>query len=238
MNTVFNAMDRSRLLLDVSLWSAPLTDIDSGIRFSASSADLYHLDVADAHFVPVLLLFPDLIAAINTKTDKVLHVHLMMDEPLGHLDSFIEAGADIITIHAELGNKAVEENISYLRQKGIAVGLALCVESDVSVLDGYLDRIDLVLLMGTPIGVKGVGMDSRTPDRVRAIKAKLRERGLLDQVVVSVDGGIRTETVPAVRQAGADMITPGSLVFKSKDLKATAAWLHGLQADHQGKVGI
>jgi ribulose-phosphate 3-epimerase len=217
------------LLLDVSLWSGNLLDLESSIEETEQCADLYHLDVADAHFVPGLLFFPDLIHAIDRRTSVPLHSHLMMDEPEKHLDDFIEAGSDIITVHIEIGNEKIDDVSSQLKKKGIAFGLAICTESDVSLLEPYINDIDLILVMGTKIGIKGVGMDPETPNRVAAIKRMLRVTGREHDVIVSVDGGIRTNTVPAVRAAGADMITPGSLVFKSEDLSQTLSWLHSLK---------
>lgn len=218
--------ETDRLLLDVSLWSGNLLDLDESIRKTERMADCYHLDVADAHFVHGLLFFPDLVAAIRKRTSIPLHSHLMMDDPYGHLDDFIDAGSDIITVHLELGEKKLKPIISYLKGKGVKVGLAVCVETDVHDVVPYLSDIDLVLMMGTRIGIKGVSMEPDTPDRIRALKDLIGNCG--KQVLVSADGGIRTNTVPLLRSAGVDMITPGSLVFKSEDLDKTVQWTRTL----------
>lgn len=221
-------LKKKRLLLDVSLWSGDLLNIHASIEKTEQISDCYHLDVADAHFVHGLLFFPDLIQAIDNNTHILLHSHLMMDNPIDHLDDFIEAGSDIITTHVELGTEKVESILTYLNHKKIGAGLAICVDSDVRVLKPYLERIDLILVMGTQIGIKGVEMDPATPERIKAIKTMLDENGLTDRIIVSVDGGIRTHTVPVIRAAGADMITPGSLIFKSEDIARTVSWLYSL----------
>ncbi len=89
-------------------------------------------------------------------------------------------------------------------------------------------QLDLVVMMGTLLGIKGVGLDERACARITEAKALIAHHGLAAQVKVSADGGIREQTVPLLRAAGADLITPGSLVFKSHDLEATTSWLHSL----------
>jgi ribulose-phosphate 3-epimerase len=230
MASIVDRIKSKNLLADTSLWSAPLTDIDKGIALTENFTDLYHIDVADAHFAPTLLFFPDLVAAINKRTEKPIHVHLMMDDPLTLLDDFVDAGADIVTVHAELGGK-IGAIIARLKERGVGVGLAVKVESDLSVLGDYLDELDVVVVMGTRIGIKGVGLEPTTTDRIRALRRKLDGRGTKRSTLISVDGGIRKETVPALRGAGADIVTPGSLVFKSADIPATFQWLKSLPID-------
>jgi hypothetical protein len=95
MTTFWQSLPSDRLLADVSLWSAHLAKLEEEIRRVDSYADLYHIDVSDGHFTQNLLFFPELIAAVRPLTSKILHVHLMVEKPLDHVDAFIEAGADI-----------------------------------------------------------------------------------------------------------------------------------------------
>lgn len=224
-------LDRSRLLLDVSLWSAPLARMADAIHRTEDCADMYHIDVADGHFVPSLLFFPDLVAAIRAETAKPLHVHFMLDDPLSQVDEFVSAGADIITIQAENGD-SVPRVISRLRERNVAVGLAFQIDTSMDLLDAYINDIDLVLMMGTRLGIKGVGLDLRAYERLCTVRAKIASRGLGDRIIVSADGGIRDETVPKLYAAGADMVTPGSLVFKSADLEETVRWARSLSRKH------
>jgi ribulose-phosphate 3-epimerase len=190
-------------------------------------ADLYHIDVSDSHFTDNLLFFPDLVAAIRPMTRKPFHVHLMVDTPIPHIDRFLEAGADILTVHLENG-PVVGECLRHIAQANCAAGLAVRLETDLKLAAPFLDVIEVVLLMGTPLGIKGVSASAETYARLREMKRTLGERGLSGRVKVGADGGIRQDTVPLMREAGAEIVVPGSLVFKSSDIAATSHWLRSL----------
>jgi ribulose-phosphate 3-epimerase len=225
----WSTLPQGRLLADYSLWSANLAALGESIRATEPYADLYHIDVADAHFVPGLIFFPDLVAALRPLTDLPFHVHLMTEHPADLAPAFVDAGADIVTVHVDsenLDDAEAKTAIEIIRRNDRAAGVALQLETSTDVLEDLVDELSVVLMMGTPLGVKGVGLDDRAPERIRTVKKMLEARGLADAVKVSADGGIRDHTVPALRAAGADMITPGSLVFKSDDLAATTRWLH------------
>jgi ribulose-phosphate 3-epimerase len=217
---------QDRLLADYSLWSGKLENLSQSIRETEEYADLYHFDVADAHFVPGLLFFPDLVAALRPLTDTPFHVHLMTDAPEQTAPPFMEAGADLITLHVE--NSSAGHAIQMIREGGCAVGVALQLETPLSELEPFLDTVDLVLMMGTRLGIKGAGLAEEALPRIRSVRQLLEDRGRSEAVKLSADGGIRSHTVPSIREAGADMITPGSLVFKSSDLAETTRWLHAL----------
>ncbi|MDY0304589.1 MAG: ribulose-phosphate 3-epimerase [Sphaerochaeta sp.] len=219
---------RSRLLLDVSLWSGNLVNLQESIDATCAWADWYHLDVADAHYVPSLLFFPDIIRAIRRYTEVPLHTHLMMTDPLDHLESFVEAGSDLISLHVDQGEENLLQAAAYLKGQGVRMGLVLCVEDEITSILPYLREISLILVMGTKIGIKGASLEESTPERIGGIKKLLVDNGVSQQIILSADGGIREHTVPLLRQAGVDMITPGSLVFASTDLDSTVAELHSL----------
>ena len=150
----------------------------------------------------------------------------MTDQPQRLIDDFAAAGADLLTIHAE--NRDVAAALAQIKGAGKQAGLALQLETPLAALEPYLPQLDLVVMMGTLLGIKGVGLDERACDRITAAKALITQHGLAAQIKISADGGIREQTVPLLRAAGADLITPGSLVFKSRDLQATTSWLHNL----------
>ena len=224
--TFWQTLPTHRLLADYSLWSADLANLATSIAQTDPYADLYHLDVADAHFVPGLLFFPDLVAALRPLTRKPFHIHLMTDQPQRLIDDFAAAGADLLTIHAE--NKDAAATLAQIKAAGKRAGLAVQLDTPLAAIEAYLPQLDLVVMMGTLLGIKGVGLDERACDRITAAKALIAHHGLAAQVKVSADGGIREQTVPLLRAAGADLITPGSLVFKSRDLAQTTSWLHNL----------
>lgn len=217
------------LLADVSLWSADLAALGAEIKRMEPYADLFHLDVADAHFVPGLLFFPDLIAALRPWTTVPFHVHLMAEHPAAHIPAFAEAGANLITVHYENGAEA-STALEQIQQHGLAAGLALQLQTPPEVIVPYLDQIQLILLMGTRLGIKGQPLDPNTYRREQIVRQIIHEHGYAGQVKIGVDGGIREQTVPLLRQAGADLIVPGSLIFKSDQPAKTFQWLHALPA--------
>jgi ribulose-phosphate 3-epimerase len=210
------------LSLDVSLWSADLANLESEIRRLEPVADSFHFDAADGHFVPSLLFFPDLIARLRRLTRVPFHLHLMATRPLDLLDAFLEAGVDRVSVPLENG-KRVGPVLDRLAVRGVAAGLSVDIETPWMLLKDFLPRIDTVLVMGTVMGAKGLDLDPRALDKIRAIK------GLQAKVRVFADGGIREHTVPLLRDAGADGIVPGSLICGSGDVAGTRAWLKSLQ---------
>jgi ribulose-phosphate 3-epimerase len=222
----FDKLPRNRPLADFSLWSCDLTDLRGEIERSEPYADLYHLDVADGHFVPNLLFFPDLVAAIRPLTERPFHVHLMVTNPAAMVADFAAAGADILTVHAE--NEERERALAEVCAQGRRAGLAVQLETPIEAVVDLLDGIDVIVLLGTRLGIKGVGLDDQACPRIAQLRALLQRRGCAGRVRIQADGGIRAHTVPSLRAAGADIVTPGSLVFKSADLAATTRWLRSL----------
>ncbi|HVP45143.1 MAG TPA: ribulose-phosphate 3-epimerase [Bryobacteraceae bacterium] len=224
----WNLKPGGRLMAEVSLWSADLANLARDVERLSPYADAFHLDVADAHFAPDLLFFPDLVAALRRHTERPFHVHLMVDRPSKIVDRFVAAGADLVTVHCETGRLEVREAISRIRSNGCAAGVALRLETPVSAVEPYLQQISAVLLLGTQPGVKGRELTPEACGRIRSMAALLGQHGLRSQVVIVADGGIRTHTVPELRDAGADAVIAGSLVFQAEDLAKTFAWLQSV----------
>jgi ribulose-phosphate 3-epimerase len=224
---IWQRLPQDRLIVEVSLWSADVTRLADEIKRVDAFADMYHIDVSDGHFVPGFLFFADLVKAIRPLTSRPFHVHLMTTNPLAHIADFVSAGADLISVHAENGTM-VPAALDTIRKQGIATGLVLGLDVQPETIAPYLEQVNLVLMMGTPIGVKGVKPSSFVYDRVRKMKTLISQEGLVEQVKVFADGGIRENTVPKLHFAGADGVIAGSIVFKSANLKETFDWLHGL----------
>ena len=213
----------SSLILDVSLWSADLVNLASVIEGISNYADSFHIDVADGHFTPNLLFFPDLVSAIRKSTAKPLHVHLMVSLPVALVGRFIDAGADLISIHVE--SEGAAEALSEIRSAGRRSGLAMRLDTPVEALRKYVGKVDHVISMGTHLGVKGADLAPEACDRMRAIR-RLFDGGA--ETKLYADGGIRRDSVPQLREAGADAIVPGSLIFQAADKEATHRWLKSL----------
>jgi len=221
-------LTRGRLLADVSLWSADLANLEDSIQRVEPFADSYHIDVFDDRFAPGLLFFPDLVRALRPLTPKPFHIHLAAEKPSQLIESFAAAGTDVFTIHAELGEAEVKRRLAQIRDLGCEAGVALLLETPVASVVPYLEDIALVLLLNTKVGIKGVDLAPDALTRISDLDALLRERGVRGRVRVEADGAIRRHTVPLLRQAGADVIVPGSLFFGAEDLGLLAAWLHRL----------
>lgn len=225
------ALPRQRLLGEYSLWSADLANLERDLARTEPHTDLYHIDVADGRFAPSFLFFPDQVARIRALTRKPLHLHLMVegDIVLKQIRQFAEAGADLITIHAENG-PVVNEALALVADLGCAAGLVLRLETPVEAARPFLDRVSFVTLLGTAIGVKGQGLSDEACPRLLAMRGLMREAGREDAIRLAADGGIRDTTVPRLRAAGAETVVLGSLAFGAPDLAARIAWLHGLPA--------
>jgi ribulose-phosphate 3-epimerase len=215
-----------RLLADVSLWSADLGNLEAAVRSLSPWADSFHLDAADGHFVPSLLFFPDLIRAIRPHTTVPFHVHLMAERPSQLAAEFVDAGADLLTIHVENGEREAGAAIEQALSRGCGAGVALQLETPVRAALPYLAAVEVIILLGTQVGVKGCDLAPQACDRLCEARALLREHAKSNVRLVA-DGGIRTHTVPALHAAGADAIVPGSLVFQSPDAASTFRWVCG-----------
>ena len=211
------------MLAELSLWSADLPNLAQEVMRMDPFTDLYHLDVADGHFAPQLLFFPDLVAQLRKRTSKPFHVHLMVQDSVlsSQIDQFAEAGADLITIWHENGD-AVPAALDQIRSAGKSAGMSIGLETSPEAVIPYLDRLDLITLMGTRVGVKGQDLDAGACDRMRTMREIIAARGYAGKIRLAADGGNRSHTVPGLRAAGADTVVLGSLAFGSPALQQTS----------------
>jgi ribulose-phosphate 3-epimerase len=223
----WDAFPHDRLLVEASLWSADFTHFADEMRRMEPYADLYHIDVSDGHFVPSLLFFPDLVAALRPLSARPFHVHLMATNTLDLLPAFLDAGASLISVHAENGPLAPAA-LQAIRRAGVGAGLAIGLDVPPEQVLPYLEMLDLVVMMGTLIGVKGVELSPYACQRLQRMRHLIASVGLQGRVKLVADGGIRRYTVPKLRSAGADGVVAGSLVYQSANLAETFAWLHAL----------
>lgn len=209
------------LKVSVSLWSADLTNLGNEVKRLEDYADFFHFDVADGHFASTFLFFPDLIKALREKTKLPFDVHLIIKNPGKFIDNFIEAGADIVTVYAE-ADCNLEDTIERIKDRGAKASVALRPETPITTLEPILDSLDMVVIMGTEVDVRGQSLFPSTDKRIRALSSLIAGKGL--KIDIEADGGIRKETVPGLVEAGASVIVAGSLVFNN-DLKQIFNWL-------------
>jgi ribulose-phosphate 3-epimerase len=209
------------LKCSTSLWSADLANLAEAIRWSEPYSERFHLDVADGHYTPTMLFFPDLVQALRPHTQKLFEVHLMTTQPEQWIEPFAEAGADVFIFCYDT-IRDFPDLLRQVRERGKQLGVSLQITEPLSCLEACWPDLDLVTLIGTRIGTKGTSMDPLAEQRIRDARELIRTRGLRTEI--QADGGIRRNTVPLIHQAGADWIVPGSLMFK-EDPTEMRQWL-------------
>ena len=208
------------LELSPSLLSADFTDLKSEIEVLDKNGVKYlHLDVMDGMFVPNISFGPMIIKQLRPLTNMVFDVHLMIEDPDRYVQNFKDAGAEILTVHYE-ACKHLHRTISYIKSLGMKAGVSLNPATNIEVLVYVLEDLDLVLIMSVNPGFGGQSFIPSAIDKIKNLKAKIRERNL--NVIVEVDGGVKTTNVKDVIEAGADLIVSGSDVFADKENRIRA----------------
>ncbi|MDZ4857639.1 MAG: ribulose-phosphate 3-epimerase [Candidatus Hydrogenedentes bacterium] len=207
-----------------SLWSADLANLEAETKRVEPYSERFHIDVADGHYTPTLLFFPDLLKAVRRHTTRPLEVHLMCTHPLNWLEPFVEAGADGFIVYPDSENDT-RTVIDAILSHGKFAGISLGLDQPLEILAPFWDDLSIVCILGTRVGIKGADMDPGVPDKIRAAKRTIADRGL--KAEVEADGGIRRHSVPLMAAAGVDYIVPGSLMFGEEPARMRA-WLGGL----------
>ncbi len=194
-----------------SILSADFAALGEAVRaMEAAGADYLHIDVMDGHFVPNITIGPGVVAALRAHSSLPFDVHLMISPVEPHLDAFAEAGADILTVHAEAGPH-LHRTLQRIHDLGKRAGVALNPGSPASLLDQIVDEVDLVLVMTVNPGFGGQSFIPSQLDKIRALRRRI-EAG--DRPVeLEVDGGVNRETAAEVVAAGADVLVAGTAAF-------------------------
>lgn len=201
------------LKCSTSLWSADLTNLAADMKRVEPFSERFHLDVADGHYVKNMLFFPDLVAQLRKHTTKPFEVHLMVSDPLDWIDPFVEAGADIILFCFDAAQNP-SEVLRAIKAHGKQAGFSLLITESLDRVEPHWNDLDVLCIVGTAMGIKGAAMDASVPGKIRQARDLINQRGLKTEI--EADGGIRRETVPLLKAAGADYIVPGSLMFKEE----------------------
>jgi ribulose-phosphate 3-epimerase len=198
-----------------SILSADFANLGRDVAaVEAGGADLIHVDVMDGHFVPNLTVGPGVVRAIRRVATVPLDVHLMISNPDRYLQTYVEAGASMLTVHAEVVPH-LHRTVMAIKELGGKAGVALNPATPISAIEEVARDLDLVLVMSVNPGFGGQKFIARTPDKIRRVRDLLNRTG--SGADIEVDGGIDLETIGAVVAAGATVLVAGHAIFGHGD---------------------
>ncbi len=206
-------------LIAPSILSADFSKLGEEIRaVENAGADWIHIDVMDGHFVPTITMGPMIVEAVRRVTSLPLDVHLMIETPDRHISDFANAGATMISVHAE-ASVHLNRGIQMIKAAGARPGVVLNPATPLSAIEWVLEHVAFVLIMSVNPGFGGQAFIENSLDKIRMLREMIRDKGL--SAMIQIDGGVNEKNIGDIAGAGADVFVAGSAIFGSQDYQQT-----------------
>ena len=216
---------REKAIISPSILSADFAALTTEIQRLGGEADWLHVDVMDGVFVPNITIGQPVVRALRKHTGLPLDVHLMIVDPDRYVESFADAGADLITVHAEACTH-LDRVLQHIRSLGVGAGVSINPATPLTILEEVLDKVDLILVMTVNPGFGGQSYIPSMTDKIRRLRGLLASRRV--QAHVQVDGGIGPGNIAEVYEAGANVFVAGNSIFGTQDPAGAVRQLRGL----------
>jgi ribulose-phosphate 3-epimerase len=206
---------KPKVKLAPSILSADFARLGEQIdEVARAGADYIHIDVMDGHFVPNITIGAPVVASIRAVTNLPLDVHLMIEHPERYISQFVDAGADIITVHVE-ASPQLHGTIRVIKELEAKAGVSLNPATRIDAVEEFLPQVDLVLVMSVNPGFGGQSFMPATLPKIAKVRKTLDDRGL--RAELQVDGGINADNAPDIVKAGANVLVAGNSIFRAKE---------------------
>ena len=220
-------MDFELPVLAPSILAANFTRLGDDVNHALDGgAEWIHCDIMVGHFVPNISYGPDIVKQVRTVAeDAFFDVHLMIEHPAEYIEHFVNAGADLISVHVE-ADKHLHRTIQKIKSYGIMAGVALNPATPLSAIEPILEYVDLVLIMSVNPGFGGQSFIQATHERLETMVELRAEKGY--GFLIEVDGGVNLKNIAEIRDSGADVLVAGTSVFKAEDIAARVEEINGI----------